>query len=239
MAVINDPNTAANIQRVGMGATPGWMPAHVSSGPLSVGNGGGYRLSMTSGTMAASLAAGSEIFQFRYVSAASRVALVHGISVSAAMLTLPAISTLIVPGPFTLQSTVARAWTIAGSGGARATLTTNNAKMRTSPFATSEVNDAGISTTAALTTGTKTLDTSNFGGVTGAGPGVLTAVGTVAPSLFIPRTNLLGDFNAGMLFPLILATQEGFVVRVGAVAFPATMTWAFTVDVAWSEVDGF
>lgn len=239
MAVINDPNTAANIMRVGMGATPGWMPGHMTNGPLPVGNGGAYRLSLASGTMAAGLAANAEIFQFRFVTAASRVALVHGISVSAAMLTLPALSTTVMPGPFTLHVAIARGWTVAGSGGARATLTTNNAKLRTSGFATSEVNDAGISTTAALTAGTKTLDTANIGGVTGSGPGVLTAVGVVGPGVFIPKTNLLGEFSAGMAYPAIFANQEGFVIRNGAVAFPATMTWQFTVDVAWSEVDGF
>ena len=235
MAVINDPNTAANIQRVGMGATPGWMPAHVTSGPLSVGAGGAYRLSMTSGTMAASLAANSEIFQFRYVTAVSRVALIHGISISATIITLPAVSATIASGPFTYRATIARAWTVAGSGGARAVLTTNNQKLRTS-HATSEVNDSGISSTAALTVGTKTLDSQDIGSVT-SGFVLATAVGA-AGAVIIPKTNLMGEYLGGMAWPITLANQEGFVIRVGTV-FPATMTWAFTIDAAWSEVDGF
>lgn len=238
MAVINDPNTAANIQRVGMGATPGWMPAHVTSGPLSVGNGGAYRLGLQSGVMAASLAANAEIYQFRYAPAGSRVCLVHGVSISAAVLTLPAISTTVLPGPFQIVGTVARAWTAVGSGGTRGVLTTNNSKLRTS-FATSEVNDTGISSTAALTAGTKTLDTSNFGSVTGNAGGVLTATGAVGSADLIPKCNLLGEFMGGLAFPLILASQEGFVLRNGATAFPATLTWTFTVEVIWSEVDGF
>lgn len=238
MAVINDPNVAANISRVGMGVGFTWMPQQVSAGPLPPGAGGAYRLSMASGTMAASLAGNAEIFQFRYVTVNSRVCLVHGISVSATMLTLPAVSTTVLPGPFTLHATIARAWTVAGSGGSRAVLTTNNSKLRTS-HATSEVNDAGICTTAALTVGTKTLDGSNIGGVTASGPGVLTAVGVVGPGVFIQKTNLMGEFLAGMSWPVAFANQEGFVIRNGAVAFPGTMTWNFQVDVAWSEVDGF
>lgn len=236
MAVINDPNTAANIMRVGMGATPGWMPGHVAPGPLPVGAGGAYRLSLASGTMAAALAANAEIFQFRYVTAASRVCLVHGISICATVLTMPAVSTTVAAGPFTLLAAIARAWSAAGSGGTRATLTTNNSKLRTA-HATSEVNDAGISTTAALTAGTKTLDVANIGAVT-ASLFLGTAVGAGA-TVLVPKENLLGEFAGGMAFPIALANQEGFVIRNGAVAFPATMTWQFTVDVAWSEVDGF
>lgn len=235
MAVINDPTLSANVAQVSMGAGTVWTPVHTTSGPLQVGTGGAYRLSMTSGTMAASLGANSEIFQFRYVTAASRVCIVHGISISAAIITLPAASTTIASGPFTFRATHARGWTGVGSGGARAVLTTNQAKMRTS-HATSEVNDAGICTTAALTAGTKTLDTQDIGSVT-SGYALATAVG-IASSVILPKTNLLGDYIGGLAWPAIYANQEGFVVRTG-VAFPATMTWAFTVDVAWSEVQSF
>lgn len=236
MATINDPNTAANVARVGMGGTPGWMPLHTVPGPLPIGNGGAYRLSMSAGTMGASLGANSEIFQFRYVTAASRVALVHGISVSAAILTLPAVSTTVLVGPFAFRATIARGWTVAGSGGTRATMTGDNQNLRTS-HAASEVNDIGIATTAALTAGTKTLDAQDIGSVV-ASTGILTAVGTEASGVLVPKTNLMGDFAGSMAFPVVLANQEGVVVRVGP-AFPATMTWTYTIDIAWSEVDGF
>lgn len=235
MAVINDPILGANVLQVGMGAGTVWTPGHVTSGPLPVGSGGAYRLSMQSGVMAASLGANSEIFQFRYVTALSRVCIVHGISLSASVLTLPAISTTVLAGPFDIRATHARAWTAAGTGGTRAGLTANQAKMRTA-HTTSEVNDAGIASTAALTAGTKTLDTQDIGSVTGS-LGVLTATGAVGGNL-IPKINLLGEYTSGMSFPAVYANQEGFVLRIGA-AFPATMTWHFTVDVAWSEVQSF
>lgn len=230
MAVINDPSVAANVCRVGMGTGFTWMPQHVTAGPLPVGSGGAYRLSMVSGTIGAALAANSELFQFRYVTAASRLCIVHGISVSAAMNVAASAAALL-----SLRATVARAWSIAGSGGTRATLTTNNAKLRTT-HATSEVNDIGMATTALLTVGTKVLDAQDIGGVSYS---ALTGAITVETSgVLVPKTNLLGEFVGGTVWPLILANQEGFVVRSGIIG-PAGMTWSLTVDVAWSEIDGF
>lgn len=228
MAVINDPNTAANIAAVGNKA---YSPLHTLGGPFPIGAGGAYRVSSASGTMSAALGASSEIFQFRYVTAASRVCLVFGISISAGANVAATAAALL-----TLRATVARAWTVAGSGGTRLTMTGNNAKLRTS-FATSEVNDIGIATTGALTAGTKTLDAQDLGSITFA---AITGAITTAPifNLF-PKTNLLGEFVGSMGWPLVLANQEGFAIRSGANAFPAGMTWNFSVDVFWSEVDQF
>lgn len=207
-----------------------WTPQHVASGPLPPGTGGGYRLSMVSGTIGAAIAANSELFQFRYLTGASRVCLVHGISVSAGANVAATAAALL-----SLRATIARNWTAAGTGGTRANLTGNLQKLRTS-HATSEVADAGISTTAALGAGTKTLDTQDVGGVSyGVGTGAIT---TALSLNLVPKTNLLGDFAGSIAFPLVLAHQEGFVIRTGIIN-PATMTWALTVDVAWSEVQGF
>lgn len=233
MAVVNDPTIAANITRVGMGSGMVWVPEHVATGPLPVGAGGAYRLSMTSGTIAAALAANSELFQFRFVTAAARVCLVFGITVSAAMIVAPAVGT--TPVNMQLRATIARAWTAAGTGGTRATLTTNNQKLRTA-HQTSEVNDIGMATTGALTAGTKTLDAQDIGGTTGGVYFDLAAGDTSA--ILIPQTNLLGEFTGGLGFPLVLANQEGFVIRSGLV-MPATLTWNLVANVLWSEVDGF
>lgn len=213
-----------------MGAGTVFTPQHVTSGPLSVGTGGAYRLSMVSGTLGAAIAANAELFQFRYVTAASRVCLVHGISVSAGANVAATAAAIL-----SLRATVARGWTAAGTGGTRATLTGNNQKLRTS-HATSEVNDAGMATTGALTVGTKTLDAQDIGGIAyGVGTGALTVS---IPIILVPKTNLMGDFAGSLAFPLVLANQEGFVVRTGIIQ-PATMTWNLTVDVAWSEIQGF
>ena len=227
MAVISDPDVAANVCRVGNVA---YVPQHVTSGPFPIGSGGAYRLSMVSGTIGVSLAANSELFQFRYVTATSRVCLVYGISVSACMNAAASGAALL-----SLNARIARSWTVAGSGGTRATLTGNNNKMRTA-HATSEVNDIGMATTAALTVGTKSLDSQDIGAVSYSA--LTGAITTETTGVLVPKTNLVGEFTGGMFFPLILANQEGFVVRSGAIG-PAGMTWALAIDVAWSEVDTF
>jgi hypothetical protein len=185
---------------------------------------------MQSGTIAAGLAANSELFQFRYVTGASRVCIVMGVAVSAGANVAATAAAL-----QSLRLTVARGWTAAGSGGSRATLTGNNQKLRTG-HATTEVNDIGIATTGALTAGTKTLDAQDIGSVSyGVGTGAIT---TSLSLNLVPQTDLLGEFVGSMAFPLILANQEGFVVRSG-VTGPTGMTWQLAVNVIWSEVDGF
>lgn len=232
MAVINDPNIAAQVARVGMGSGMVFTPQHVASGPLSVGAGGGYRISMTSGTIAASLGANSELAQFRYVTVAARVCLVFGVTVSASMIATPTAGT--TPVNMQLVGKIARAWSVDGTGGTLATLTGNNQKLRTA-HATAEASFR-MATTAALGAGTKTFDAQNFGGVTG-GIYFDLAAGD-ANNQLIPQTNLLGEFTGGLAFPLTLANQEGFSILSG-VALPATMTWTLVANVLWGEFDSF
>lgn len=232
MAVINDPNDSTKIVRVGAFA---YTPAHVAPGPFPIGAGGAYKVSAVSGTMAAALAANSEIVQFRYVTAASRVCTVHSVMLSATILTLPGLSTTVASGPYQFRATMARAWTAAGSGGTRFVLTGNQAKLRTS-FATSEVNDAGIATTGALTVGTKTLDTQDIGSITSSF--MLATAAGAGDTTIVDKAPLFGWGASNMPWPITLANQEGFVVRIGA-AFPATMTWNFAIDILWSELDAF
>lgn len=214
---------------VGVGAEAS-SPQHVTLLPMSYGSGGVFAAGATSGTMAAALAANSEIFQFRYVTAASRIALIHRVTISAGANVAATAAGLVA-----FRLTAARGWTAAGSGGTRLTLTGDNVNLRTS-MTTSEVNDAGISTTAALTAGTKTLDTTDLAAHSiGIGTGAL----TVAANLnLLNPVDLWSVANSGG-HPIVLANQEGFVIRSGANAWPATMTWSFSVSVAWSEVPSF
>jgi hypothetical protein len=226
MAVI-EGGTSAALQGVGAETYSG---AHTTVVPLSYGSGGYYRAGATSGTMAAALAANSEIFQFRYVTAASRICVVNKIIISAGANVAATAAALCA-----FRMTVARGWTVAGSGGARLTLSGDNVNLRTT-MATSEVNDAGISTTAALTAGTKTLDTTDIGALSfGIGTGALTVSSDFPILAPFEIFNPVGDGG----HPLILANQEGFVIRTGANAFPATMTWSFSVAVCWAEVPSF
>ena len=194
----------------------------VTARPLNYGSLGAYALGMSSGTIAAALAANSELFQFRWPDA-TNLCIVYQCAVTAGANVAPAAATA-----YGLRMTVARSWTVAGSGGTRATLTGNNCKMRTS-MGTSLVNDAGIATTAALTAGTKTLDTSDIGAVQ-------SALGATTGEML--GSVMLLDADDGVVCPLILAQNEGFVVRSNTV-LPAAMTWVLSVTTNWIEAAAY
>lgn len=203
----------------------------VTSRPLNYGSLGAYKLGMTSGTMAASLAANAEMFQFRWPDA-TNLAVIHRISMSAGANVAATAAAL---GNFTLA--MARSWTAAGTGGTRAVLTGNINKLRTS-MGTSLVNDAGISTTLGLTTGTKTIDhaTSNLASISfGIGTGAIT---TALNLTFLPETFFL-NIDSGTDHPIILATNEGFIIRNGTVVMPLSMTWSFSVNIGWIEASAY
>lgn len=203
----------------------------VTSRPLDYGSLGFYRLGMSSGTMAAALAANAELFQFRWPDA-TNLALIWTVTMSAGANVAATAAALL-----SFNIAVARSWTVAGTGGTRAVLTGNISKLRTS-MGTSLVNDAGISTTAGLTAGTKTIDhaTSNLGSTSfGIGTGAITVS---LPLTFLPETLLYGGGDRADM-PLTLAQNEGFIIRNGTVAFPAAMTWAFSVNVMWAEAAAY
>jgi len=201
----------------------------VTARPVNYGSLGMYRAGAVSGTMAAALGANSEMFQWRW-SDATNLGLVYKISVSAGANVAATAAALI-----SFVATIARAWTVAGSGGTRLTLTGNNAKLRTS-MGTSLVNDAGISTTAALTAGTKTLDSTNVGAwASGIGTGAI----TTALDLGFCQDIRLFDADGEGMHPIVCAQNEGYVVRSGGTAFPAALTWNFGIQTVWAEVTTF
>jgi hypothetical protein len=206
----------------------------VTPRPIDYGSLGFYRLGMTSGTMAAAIAANSEIYQFRWADA-TRFAVVYRTAISAGSNVAATAAALIA-----FKMTVARAWTAAGSGGTRAVLTGNNQKLRSSMGSSLIVaNDVGISSTGLLTAGTKTLDTQDIGNISmGIGTGAIT---TSMNLTFCPLVELL-NIDSSSDHALVLAgtpSAEGFVLRTGVNAFPAAMTWSFSVNVSWAEVAAY
>jgi len=222
------------IQIQGQGGTvaevdgTGFRALRVTGRPTDYGALGHYRISMTSGTMAVSLGANAELFQFRWPDA-TRFAVVYRIWFSAGANVAATGAALA-----SFRATIARAWTAAGSGGTRATLTGNNQKLRTNMGVTL-VNDIGISTTGGLTAGTKTLDAQDVGGIAvGIGTGAI----TVSVSLeIVPHTELFSAYS-DQDHPIVCAQNEGFVVRSGAV-MPAGMTWHFQAGCQWAEVTAY
>jgi hypothetical protein len=115
----------------------------------------------------------------------------------------------------------ARAYTVADTGGAAATLTTNNGKKDTS-YPTTSVTDMRMGTTGAITAGTRTLD---------AQPLEIAQFGTTA----LGSAND-DEWNFGMVpsrQELILRQNEGLVINnltlmgaVGVLLLAVTVEWA-------------
>lgn len=187
--------------------------------PNDYGSLGIYNKALISGTMAAGLAAASNIFTFRY--GAANVALVRRIRLSAANA-----GTAFTAGAGTFNVFPARSFSANSAGGATGTITGNNGKLRTS-MATTGVSEIRCATTAALTAGTWTLDTDP---IAGASVGVLITVGI---SIITPTDLFL---HTDSQYPFVLAQNEGFTLQA---TVPATGTWTFTTQVEWEELASY
>lgn len=190
--------------------------------PIDYGAFGSYRLSQLSGTMAAGLAANSEIFQFRW-SDATRLCIVTSVVFDG----LSGSATAFTAGFGKVDMVAARSWTADGSGGSAATITGNNQKQRSSMGSTL-LGAARIASTTNLTVGTKTLDANPIGQYSA-------AFGTGTSIQWIPQFDLF-HLDPGGESPLILAQNEGFVIRA---TVPATGTWQFGATVCWTEVASY
>ena len=190
--------------------------ARVNIRPDDWGSLGFYSMAAASGTMAAGLSAASPIYSFRYGSA--NLALVKKILFSAGNT-----ATGFTAGIITVQTFVARSFTVSDTGGTSITPTGNTNKKRTS-MATTGLTDGRISSTGTLTAGTRTLDSNPISSISTSIPAV---AGTILMSPFP-----LFEARAGE-YPLTLAQNEGFVIQA---TVPATGTWTFSVTVDWEEV---
>lgn len=187
-----------------------------------------FGVSGVTGIVAANQSANSEIFQFRWVVAGTdaKRARILGVTISA-----DDDGTAFAAGTSIFDMVIARAWTAAGTGGGTLTLTGNNNKLRTSQNPTYFNTGGGeirVATTAALGAGTKTLDANPVSAVIG---GTQAVAGI---QLIQPNSALWQDAVTPYGQPIILAHQEGFVVRA---TVPATGTWRAAVNVFWAEVD--
>jgi hypothetical protein len=177
---------------------------------------GHFQKAMTSGVMAAGLAAAASIFQFRWADA-TKICLIRRVNLSAGGIVG------FTAGVATFNLFPARSFTANGSGGTAGTLTGNNGKLRTS-MSTMVPTDIRISSTAALTAGTWTLDTDPVGGTT-------QSVTATAGVVVLPMTDLF--YHGPGLYPLVLVQNEGFTIQA---TVPATGTWTFSAQVEWTEL---
>lgn len=198
--------------------------------PLQVVNmpngGNAYRYAGFTGTIAAALAANSEVLQFRFMAGTKTFAVIEKVIFDG----IAIVTAATAAGPVGFHMTPARAWTVAGSGGTRIAMTGDNLQLETAE-PNSQVQDLGIATTGALTPGTKTLDANAIGqAIGGVGTAAITAY---ASAPLIPNQPLL-DATGGIA-PLVLANQEGFVIRTTH-AGPAGLTYVAGFTVVWREV---
>lgn len=196
--------------------------------PMDHGSLGAYSHGGISGILPAALGANSEIYQFRWTDA-TRLCVINEIKIAACVTT-----TFFAAGvPVQIDLVKATAWTVAGTGGTRVTPAAL-LKKRTSMGSTLvAASDIAIATTAALGAGTKTLETVSLATILAPGPITASLNGQiVAPGTILWR----GEASDGQ-HPLVLAQNEGFVIR--SVAVPATGTWMAAIAIDWTEVTAY
>lgn len=199
---------------------PSHFAARVSLRPIEIGSLGAYSKSLNSGIMAAGLAANANIYSFR--NGGANIALLRKV-----VITMGGLATAFTAGQATFNLIPARSFTASDSGGTGGTLTGNNGKLRTS-FGTTTISDIRIASTAALTAGTRTLDTDPIASIT-------LPIGVAVSTIYIPPNTELWTPEAGQ-HPHIISPNEGFVIQT---TVPATGTWCFSVRPVWDEVTSY
>jgi len=212
MAVL-EGGTSASLAEVGAAAA---IPLHVTAKPLPVGTLGHYAVAAETGAIAAGMAANGQLFSCRWTDA-TRFAAISSIIVTGMRAT-----TAFAVGTITIKATVARSFTASASGGTPITLTGDNQQLRTS-FGASLFGDMRIASTAALTAGTQTLDTQDIGQITTHSSAGWNAATPIIGSTYLPTVNLFVPRIADGEHPLILAQNEGVVVRSSAGLTIATL----------------
>ena len=196
--------------------------------PTEYGALGHFAYGGISGILPAALAANSEIFQFRW-SDATRLCVIHEIKIAAVVST-----TFFAAGvPVQIDLVQATGWSAAGTGGTRVTPAALLKKRRSMGSTLVAASDIAIATTAALGAGTKTLEGASI--ATLVAPGPITA--SLNGQIIAPGTILFRAEAGDAQHPLVLAQNEGFVIR--SVAVPATGTWTAAVSSDWAAVDAY
>lgn len=193
--------------------------AHVAQYPSFLGaSDGAYSLGVVSGTMAAALAANSEIFQFRWTSSTTN-AQIQNVTFSAVTA-----GVAFAAGVGIFSATLARGWSVQGTAGAAVTIGAFGKRRGTFVSSNAVAGDIRVATTAALGAGTKTFDTNSFAQLVG-------NTGTATTGQILPQTIFWARPNTDA-YPMLLTNTDGFAIRA---TVPITGTWSFAVNVDWTE----
>ena len=204
----------------------------VASKPLDYGALGHYQFAMTSGILAAALAANAVVFSFRW-SDTTRLAVLTYLKLSFQALTPFTAATLT---DFGFDGYVGRSFSASHTGGTAATLTGNSGKARTS-MGTTLLGDMRISSTAALGGGTVTADGNAFIASLGDTQWVNPAAATEEQNVNDPTLEYKPDI-AGGEHPIVLAQNEGIMLWNRGV-WPAAGTGIIQVTSRWAEVTSY
>jgi hypothetical protein len=192
--------------------------------PVDYGTLGHYRIAQNIALVVTQAVNGS-LFSFRWGDA-TRLAVIQKIKLSCAQ--TAAATATIAPN---FQVFIARSFTASDTVGTAVTLTGNSMKKRTS-MGTTLLTDARFSAVAAgLTAGTRTLDAAPILEM----PAQQT-ITTINPALYTAELDIgAGDGN----HPIVLAQNEGLIVRGPTVVFGAAGTANLIVEVSWAEVTAY
>lgn len=185
---------------------------------------GSYRKAMRSGTVAAGLTAASRVFAFRWAPTPNTlIAVVRNIQ-----LDLGGTATAFTAGFVNLDFFVSRTFSVLDTtGGTAGTYATNQGKLKTG-HATSAGAQMYMTTTAAISGATDTIDTDAFATVSISVAATPAGLALLAPfDVFKP---------GAQEWPLVLANNEGFIMKA---TVPATGTWDFGITVAHDEYTTF
>lgn len=198
---------------------------YVSKRPVAIGALGAYSGGAVTGAIAATLAANSNLFYFRWTDA-TRFAVVDRIAVNAVV-----VSAITTSVPFDLALFFGTSFTVSGSANnTNATITGRNMKRRTS-FGTTLVTAIQTCTTAGMTGATITLDTQPLARISGtSGTAINTQFYAGPVELWRPRDS--GDH------PIVLAQNEGLCIQ-NPLAGPASGTFTIAVTISWSETAAY
>jgi hypothetical protein len=217
---------------------------HGIAKPQDYGAFGHYRAVLTTGTIAAGMAAGGELVQMRWVDA-TRFCLIYEVEV----LQFANITTAFAAGPYNFTVHRSTAWSADGTGGGVVSVADPQLQLRAAAMGASLFSTGfRLATTAALGAGTKTFDTLPMGacyGNVGSTPAIaqmyIPGGGSPVTGYGGRGVELLHPDIASGEHPMVLtsnggSTSEGISIR-GTV--PATGTWIASFLVKWAEVAAF
>jgi hypothetical protein len=194
--------------------------------PFNPPGGGYYEMSFKSGLITG-IAAGSELFQFRF-SSAPKTKINKRAELKFLKVDFIATTGFTAAQVVDFAARIARSFSANGTGGTQSLPPTLMQKKKTL-YPDSEIlanGDIRIATTAALGAGTETLDTFPFASVAG-----WAAAATAGKVLSLPLFEEFAEHHV----PIIFQPNEGFVIQ-NLTAFGAAGVGSLYVDIGWLEV---